>query len=330
MNKVIVIIVIIVGLAGGLFLAGHTSYERGYLSFLSLSQDMQGEVTLVFGGDVMLSREIGNIMRRNNDYTYFWKDIKSLFADSDIAFVNFENPVSDRGQNVGSIYSFRAEPKSLEGLTYAGIDVASFANNHVWDWGREAFLQSFDLLTQNGIEYVGAGKNFTESHTAKIIERNGVKVAYLGYTNLLPYSLRQVDSVPSVAGIDVGQIEKDIQKARDEGAHIVVTSFHFGEEYETKHNQYQEQIAHAAIDAGADLVIGHHPHVVQEVEKYNNGIIAYSLGNLIFDQNFSVDTSFGQVLRVIADKEGLKKAETIQVDFSSTYVPKVGTIESIL
>lgn len=329
MKKVLIIILILI-LAGMLYLFSHTSYERGYLSFLSLTIKRPAEATLLFGGDVMLSREIGNIMHRKNDYTYFWKDIRDLFADSDVAFVNFENPVSDVGENVGSIYSFRADPKTLEGLQYAGIDVVSFANNHVWDWGRLAFLDSLERLTGIGIEYVGAGKNFEQSHTAKIIERNGIKVAYLGYTNLLPYSLRRIDSTPSVAGIDMEQIAVDIANVKKGGVDIVVTSFHWGEEYETKHNQYQEEIAHAAIDAGANLVIGHHPHVTQEIEQYKDGIIVYSLGNLIFDQNFSPDTSHGLVLRIVVDKTGVKSAEKIKVDFESTYVPKVGTIENIL
>lgn len=329
MKKVLIIVLILI-LAGMLYLFGHTSYDRGYLSFLSLATKRPAEATLVFGGDVMLSREIGNIMQRKNDYTYFWKDIRDLFTDSDVAFINFENPVSDIGENVGSIYSFRADPKTLEGLQYAGIDVVSFANNHVWDWSREAFLQSLELLEQKGIDYIGAGRNYDESHTAKIIERNGIKVAYLGYTNLLPYSLRQTDSVPSVAGIDMEQMAIDISNAKESGADIVVASFHWGEEYDTTHNNLEEVIAKAVIDAGVDLVIGHHPHVVQEVEVYNGGVIAYSLGNLIFDQNFSPDTSHGLVLRAVVDKTGVKSAEKIKVDFESTYVPKVGTIEKIL
>ncbi len=328
MKKIFLAFVILVAISLA-YLWQTDTYDQGYFSFLSRSLERE-TVTLVFGGDVMVSREIGNIMRRKDDFTYFWKDIESLFRDADIAFANFENPVSDKGENVGSIYSFRADPKTLEGLTFAGIDIVSFANNHVWDWGRDAFLDSLARLSRADIEYVGAGEDFTQSHTAKIIERNGLKVAYLGYTNLLPVSLRRVESAPSVAGIDSDQIAIDIQDARERGADIVVTTFHWGEEYETKHNNFQQSVAYSAIDAGSDFVIGHHPHVVQETEYYKDSFIAYSLGNLIFDQNFSEDTSHGQVVRATVSKKGIENIEKIRVNFDSTYVPKIGTIDKIL
>jgi len=285
---------------------------------------------LVFGGDVMLSRKIGLIIKEKKDVNYFWEPIKEIFSKADISFVNLESPISDKGKNVGSIYSFHADPLVTAGLTYSGIDIVSFANNHVWDWGKESFLDTMKNLHTAGVEYAGSGENFSDSHTPKIFERNGIKVAYLAYTNLVSYSLRGADSSPSVAGIDLEQIEKDIKKARENGADFVATSFHFGEEYETEHNAYQEQIAHSVIDVGANIVIGHHPHVAEEVELYKGGVIAYSLGNLIFDQNFSRDTSWGLVLKIRVDQSKVLSVEKIPVHFDSTYRPIPGTIETVL
>ena len=284
---------------------------------------------LVFVGDVMLARGIDYYMRKSEDYSKHWQNVSGFLSNADIAFANLESPISDRGANVGGIYSFRANPIVIEGMKTAGIDIVSFANNHVWDWGRGAFEDTLDRLSASGITYVGAGLDYNESHYYKVFEKNDIKIAYLAYTNLVAKWLREDSASPSIAGIEKEKIAEDIFKAKQSGADIIITSFHFGEEYETTHNEYQESIAHFAIDNGANLVIGHHPHVAQDIELYKDGFIAYSLGNFIFDQNFSDDTSWGLGIRAFVSKEGIVSIEKAIFDFDEEFVPSLRGFYSV-
>ncbi len=276
--------------------------------------------TLLFVGDIMLSRNIGKLMVKNDDWSYPYRLISDTLRDADLTFGNFENPVSDRGVLSGSIYSFRVDPRAIPAFREAGFDVVSLANNHIWDYGQDAFMDTLTILNTHGIATVGAGVDFSQAHTAVIQEVKGTKVAFLAYTNLLPGFLGRPDGAPAVAYPDLTQISADILEAKKK-ADIVVVSYHWGDEYETSHNRTQGDLAHATIDAGADLVIGHHPHVVQEVEKYKHGYIAYSLGNFIFDQNFSPDTSHGLMLQVEIKKKSIVSVDELQVHFNSTFQP---------
>jgi gamma-polyglutamate biosynthesis protein CapA len=280
------------------------------------------EVTLVFVGDIMLSRNIGKIMATQSNWNYFFEPVAEYLQTADLAFGNFENPMSERGIKVGSIYSFRVDPRAVEGLVFAGFDVVSLANNHIWDYGREAFDDTRKILTDNGISYVGAGNDYAEAHTPVVKEVNGTKIAYLAYTDLLPGFLLRADSAPAVASPDMDAVARDVMNAKTL-ADIVVVSYHWGNEYETIHNADQERRAKAAIDAGADLVIGHHPHVAQEVVRYGEGYIAYSLGNFIFDQNFSPDTSWGLTLSVTIKDKKILSVEERPVTFDKTFKPSL-------
>ncbi|MEK7514875.1 MAG: CapA family protein [Patescibacteria group bacterium] len=254
------------------------------------------EGSMIFVGDIMLSRSVGIRMAKENDYTFPFLHAAAFLQDADITFANLENPVSTRGKNVGSIYSFRADPKTIEGLLFAGFDVVSIANNHLWDYGREAFLDTLSHLTQAGIDFVGGGNNIAEAERPVIRDVHGTRVAFLAYTEFLQSAVARETSA-GISRWDPERMAAAIASAK-QANDIVVVSLHWGEEYKTQHNQQQETIAKAAIDAGADLVIGHHPHVVQEVERYKEGWIAYSLGNFIFDQYFSEETMRGLVLKV--------------------------------
>jgi len=277
-------------------------------------------VTLLFVGDIMLSRRIGAIMAEKNDWTYPFLQISDALKRADLVFANLESPISSRGTRMGSIYSFRADPRAVAGLSSAGIDVVSLANNHVWDYGPEALGETLDTLRSAGIDYIGAGVNYAAAHEPVIKDVRGTKIAFWGYTNLVPVGATVEKSAPAVAFLDLKQVIPDIARAK-ERADIVIVSFHWGNEYETKHNQKQAEIAYAVIDAGADLVIGHHPHVRQEVEKYHGGYIAYSLGNFVFDQNFSADTRTGLMLKVILKNKKIDQVEEQKIKFTSTYQP---------
>jgi poly-gamma-glutamate synthesis protein (capsule biosynthesis protein) len=288
--------------------------------FYSVDTIESSTTTMIFVGDIMLSRAIGSIMVKKNDWSYPFLHMGDYLQDADLTFGNLEGPISDRGTRVGSIYSFRADPRVVEGLTFAGFDVVSVANNHMWDYSRDAYNDTLSILEKNDIGHAGGGNDFTQAHTAIVKDMNGTKVAFLAYTNLLPQFLGKIDAKPSVAFPDEAQMVSDIALAKRR-ADIVVVSFHFGDEYATTHNAYQENIAHAAVDAGASLVVGHHPHVVEDVEQYKGVYILYSLGNFVFDQNFSDDTKRGLIAEVAVKNKKIVNLTTREINFTSTYQP---------
>jgi poly-gamma-glutamate synthesis protein (capsule biosynthesis protein) len=298
-----------------------TGYVFGYWGIKNKNSVLQdNSSTLVFVGDIMLSRDIEKTMLKDNDWRYPFLKISDFLKNADLTFGNLEGPISNNGTKVGSIYSFEADPRSTEGLLYSGFDVLSVANNHIWDYGPQAFEDTLQTLKDNNIAYIGGGSSFEEAHSPVVKEVKGTRIAFLGYTNLLPPTLGTKNSKPAVAFPDQEQMILDIQKAK-RLADIVVVSFHWGEEYQTKHNSFQEKLAHAAIDAGADLIVGHHPHVVQELEKYNGGNIVYSLGNFVFDQNFSEDTKAGSLLTVTVKNKKIEAVIAHKVIFTSSYQP---------
>ena len=291
------------------------------LAFLGLVyQPADQPIKLVFVGDIMLSRTIGKIMAAKNDWTYPFLQIADVLRSADLTIGNLEGPISNKGTKLGSIYSFRADPRALVGLSFAGIDVLSLANNHIWDYGPKAFIDTLNLLRSADISYVGAGLNYNEAYRPTIKEVRGTRIAFLAYTNLVPPGITQAAPQPTVAFLNLKQIISDVRRAKAL-ADLVIVSFHWGNEYETKHNQNQEALAHAVIDAGADLVIGHHPHVAQEIEEYHGGYIAYSLGNFVFDQNFSSDTKSGLLLKVSLRNKKIEKLEPQKIKFTKSFQP---------
>lgn len=279
------------------------------------------EVRLLFVGDIMLSRQIGIIIEREQDPLYPFLRIKNVTEKADISFANLESIASKKGEDIGSIYSFRADPDTLKGLSYAGFDVVSVANNHAFDWGGEAFLDSQSHLLRLGIAHVGGGKTISDAHIPFIIEKQGTKFAYLGYSEFATkYPAR---GYPAVAPLDLPSMKNDIAKAKLL-SDVVIVSIHWGTEYNIHASEIQKDIAHELIDAGVTIVIGHHPHVVQEVEEYHGGLIAYSLGNFVFDQNFSSDTRQGLMLTVTMRGDDVTDIHKDIVQFTKTFQPFIG------
>lgn len=284
-----------------------------------VSSDDQ-QATLLFVGDIMLSRGIGQIMAKKDDWKYPFLQIADLLKSADITVGNLESPISERGTRMGSIYSFRADPRAIEGLLHAGLGVLSIANNHIWDYGADATNDTISLLEDAGIGVIGGGADYEQAHKAFIKEVKGVKIAFLGYTNLVPVLTTSKTSKPAIASLDVSEIISDISESK-KVADLVVVSLHWGNEYETIQSLEQEKIAKALVNAGAKLIIGHHPHVVQPVEEYDGSFIAYSLGNFVFDQNFSPETKKGLVLKVSLVGKEIAQVEQLEVKFSPLFQP---------
>ncbi len=287
-------------------------------------------IKVVLAGDIMLNRGVEYMVEKegNGDYKFPFLEIANELKGAKLLFGNLEGPISDKGTKVGSIYSFRAEPKAIEGLTFAGFNLISLANNHAFDYGREALEDTFLRLKTAGIYYVGAGFDEGEAYggrTPIIKEIEGTKIGFLAYTNLGPESWKAGEKNSGIAWINEEEIEKvknDIKLAKEK-ADILIVSLHAGEEYAAEPTQFQIEFSKAAIDAGADLVIGHHPHVVQKSEKYKDKWIFYSLGNFVFDQSFSEETMRSEIIEVLIAEGKIKEVKPKLIKMNNYFQPKI-------
>ncbi|MGI6066175.1 MAG: CapA family protein [Bacillota bacterium] len=278
------------------------------------------EITLAAVGDVMLARKLSKLME-SKGLDYPFTKTAGLLASADIAFANLESPFSHRGQQLpGKGIWFRAKPENMQALTQAGFDVLSIANNHALDYDSPAFLDTIDLLNEQSIKAVGGGANIDEARTPAMLEVNGMKTAFLAYSEMAdmfwsykyPRRLKADVDTPGIAPCVPEQIEEDIALVRPI-ADLVVLSLHWGLEYQSEPEDYQREMAHRLIDAGADIIIGHHPHCIQGIETYQNGLIAYSLGNFVFDQNWSEETKQGLLLQIKCGPQGWQEAKVLPV-----------------
>jgi poly-gamma-glutamate capsule biosynthesis protein CapA/YwtB (metallophosphatase superfamily) len=286
-------------------------------------------VKLAAVGDVMLARKVDRLMRSGGD-DYPFAKLGQELQEADLAFANLESPLSARGEPMpGKGICFRGRPEMVARLAQAGFDVVSIANNHALDYDEPAFLDTLDLLTAAGIKAVGGGKNITEARQPVIIERKGLKIGFLAYTdyadiyfhNRYPRRFQATDEISGVAPLVEAEIREDIAALREQ-VDILVVSLHWGLEYVHETDAARRQLAHTLIDDGADIILGHHPHVLQGIESYNDGLIAYSLGNFIFDQNQKLSTRQGLMLEVELTPQGVGKA-TIYPVFIDESQPRI-------
>jgi poly-gamma-glutamate capsule biosynthesis protein CapA/YwtB (metallophosphatase superfamily) len=275
---------------------------------------------LILGGDVMLSRHVGRVARGQGDPAFPLRDLAPVLQEADIAFVNLESPFSDRGAVVERGMIFKAEPEMIAGLELAGIDVVSTANNHARDQGSHGVEFTLDWLERHQIAVAGSGKTADAAHAGAVIERNGIRFGFLAYTYDQSNG-NHSDTDDRVAVMDLAGLRRDLAAlALRTDARIV--SMHAGTEYAGKPNPQQVTFAQTAIDAGASVVVGHHPHVTQRWERRGSGVIFYSLGNLVFDQFQRVDTQRGALAEVIFEGPHLARAGLLPVEIVGT-VPRL-------
>ncbi|QPM67738.1 CapA family protein [Atribacter laminatus] len=234
-------------------------------------------------GDILLDRGIRMIIeKKGQDYPL--KGIDLYLLNRDLVLGNLEGPLSERGEALKKKFIFRGNPSYVAVLEKAGINLVSLANNHIMDYGNLALIDTIDNLKNAGLYPFGAGENQEEALKPVIIYKNGLTLsffAFLGY----PLQIEKVDpksSGPCQVGLD--EFISALQDIRDQVDFIIV-SLHWGLEYESLPHPHQVEIAHQLIDNGVDLIIGHHPHVIQGIEKYRGKYILYSLGNFLFDQH---------------------------------------------
>ena len=207
---------------------------------------------------------VSYVEANNNDYSYFLKNVAPLFSEDDLTIVNFEGTLSNQGERADKQFAFRGKPEYVNILTSSSVEAANLANNHSADYGDVSLTDTIKYLNEAGIS------NFIGTNTA-IKEINGISVGMVG--------------INALNETEADKLEKVIGSVKSLGAQLVIVSIHWGEEKSNTPNEQQKELAHKAIDLGADLVIGTHPHVLQGIEKYNGKYIAYSLGNFCFGGN---------------------------------------------
>lgn len=285
-------------------------------------------LTLIGVGDMMLARTIGQRIVAVGPQVVFDERMMETLRGADLTVGNLETAVSERGEAQAKGYTFRAPPAALDALELAGFDAVSLANNHSLDFGVDGLLDAGRLLSIRGIAAVGAGANIAKAVEPKVLVRAGLRVAFVGLVDVGEegpgFSRRTWEATagrPGVAWADLATVRASVKNAAAD-ADIVVVMLHFGTEFETEPSLAQRELARAAIDAGALLVIGSHPHVLQEVEEYGGGLIAYSLGNFVFD-GFDGRSNDSALLRVTMGRGGVQSWELIPVAIVDNGFPRL-------
>jgi len=292
---------------------------------LPAAKPKRDEYTLLFGGDVMLSRGVGERMEARADWGLPFREIAPTLRNADLRFCNLECPLSDRGENQEHLYSFRADPRALEGLQVAGFEVVSQANNHSYDWGPAALKDSLERLRAAGIRPVGAGENALAAHYPVLVNLGDLRVAFLAYVNVDPKEAAAGMDRAGVAWLEPAQALADIRFAKTV-ADLVIVCPHWGTEYATQPDREQVRLAHWMVAEGADLVVGSHPHVVQPLESYRGRWIAYSLGNLVFDQK-NPATHQGLLLKVTVRRKKIADVTPMAIRINPSFQPALDSRE---
>ncbi len=241
------------------------------------------ETNLVFTGDVLLTGYLLTQYDSKGIQGILSSDIVEEMNQADLTMINEEFPFSNRGTAAeDKQFTFRIDPNRVNVFQDLGVDIVTLANNHVLDYGQDALIDTFETLNNAQIQYVGAGNNYVEAKQRKEYELNGTKIGILGATRVIPVPGWAAGSSPGVfSTYDPTGLVAEIKSAK-ESCDIVIAYLHWGIERDEYPQEYQRELAKKYIDAGADLVIGTHPHVLQGIEYYNGKAIFYSLGNFIF------------------------------------------------
>jgi poly-gamma-glutamate capsule biosynthesis protein CapA/YwtB (metallophosphatase superfamily) len=265
-------------------------------------------VHLAAVGDIMLDRALGDTLR-SGDIDYPFVPIGDTLLTPDYTIGNLESALGETGQPENKGYTFQAPPEAAKALGHAGFDILTLANNHAMDFGVEGLLEAINLIEANGMVAVGAGIDANEARSPVVLSRNNFNIAILAYVDVpvefRGFDVRTWEAGPDSAGVawaDPVDIQEDVSTAL-KNSDVVVVLLHSGYEYVERPSPPQVNAAHAAIDAGASLVIGHHSHVLQPVEFYKDGVIVYGLANFTFEDAGPPETI---ILNVWIDEDGVR------------------------
>ena len=269
-------------------------------------------------GDLMLSAVAESTVVANGaDYPY--EGTRDVLMSADIAVANLEAPLTATGTRfVNKKYTFKVPPAFVTGIKNAGFDVVTLANNHIMDWGSEGLANTLAVLDSQQIAHCGAGVNRLKACEPVVMESCGFKVAFIGFSLTFPQEFWATRNRCGTC-LATDSLLQQVITAAEADADVVVVNFHWGAEKWTSPKEYQIHFAHLAIDLGADLVLGHHPHVLQGLEVYKNRLIAYSLGNYAFGSR-SQTARDSILLTVHVNPSGLVQAQVNPISVYNSLV----------
>ena len=290
-------------------------------------------VRLLFTGDINPSRCPARAALEADDFTVPYVDVADGLQAADLTIGSLDGALSDRTAPAPCAteteYNLVGPTRTVEGLTYAGFDVVTLATNHAQDCGHLGFvcdgltlIDTLVALRAAGIEPVGAGHNLAEARRAVFVERNGLRLAFLAVSAVGDFAWASADTAGTAPLSDghLQQVLRDIATARDT-ADVIIVLVHWGVEYDDTPSVDQRRWARRMVDAGADLIVGNHPHVSQPIEALDGGLVAYALGNFVFDQDPDA-TRHGLVLETIFDSSGLQSWRSLPIEIVQLYKPE--------
>jgi poly-gamma-glutamate synthesis protein (capsule biosynthesis protein) len=282
--------------------------------------------TIAAVGDLMFGNRTEPFLKEFGP-AYPFKDVIPFLGKADVVVGNLESPISLRGTAVqNKKFTLRAGPIAAQALKSAGFRVVTLANNHTMDFGPLALQDTLAALDENDILYTGAGMDLVDARAPALLKVKGRTLAFLAYSLTFPLEFFASTSRPGTAPGYADFVKADIEAIRPQ-ADIVIVSFHWGAELMIAAKDYQIELGRQAIDWGADLVLGHHPHVLQELEVYKGRLIAYSLGNFVFGSE-SERTNTSMILLLTFQGNRLARVEAVPLDVNNyrvKYRPRVLT-----
>ncbi len=246
---------------------------------------------IIFVGDVMLGRSVMSKCLSLNDYNYPFLKTADVLKQADITVGNLENPILNNCPISNDGFIFCADKKMIDGLKFAGFDLMNLANNHTNNYGNDGLIQTQDFLKKNNIDYFGV-------NNLVIKNINNIKFGFLGFD--------YVFKNPKESDFEL------IKNSKNQ-VDILIVMTHWGVEYKSKSNENQQTIAKNIIESGADVIVGSHPHWVQEIGYINEKPVVYSLGNFVFDQSWSEETKKGLVVRFNYKGKKLEKIDSLPI-----------------
>lgn len=293
---------------------------EGYAQSVALPiTQSEPTVTLIAVGDILLDRGVARQIEQHG-IGYPFAHVESILTSADIVFGNLEGPLTDKCDEVKKRFHFRANSRYLPALVKSGFDVLSLANNHSTDCGQIGLVETMNNLKAAGIRWCGAGATREDAASVTVLEIKGIKIGFVGFSEFLPDYSSSKSGQAGIADASEESVRLSVRAARRK-ADVVIASFHFGAEYSSRPREREIKLAQTAVEAGADLVLGHHPHVLQGLQTVittkNNAtrrsLVAYSLGNFVFDSPKVWDRRLNQTiaLRCTFSRAGLVAYEAV-------------------
>lgn len=303
---------------GKLLMRGDTDRLITEQKPLWLTPSAEPTITLAAVGDLMMSSWIIDVIQEHGvDFPF--DSTRDFIQSADVAIANLEAPLTAEGERFADKkYTFKVPPHFVSGIADAGFDVVTMANNHIVDYGCEGIMNTFAALQGAGIDHCGAGRNRAEACAPTIVDVNGIKVAFIGFSMTYPEEFWATNTRCGTCYPTEEVLYKSVTEA-ERIADLTVVSFHWGAEKYNSPRAYQLTYGRSAIDFGADLVLGHHPHVLQGLEIYKEKLIAYSLGNYVF-ASYSGSATTSMILRAKFNSKGLLLARIIPINVHNAEV----------